>query len=201
VAYNTRVARSHTPDGNFAGINGVYPILTHPYKFNDHSGWVGISHCTVFQNDNGDWFYCSQARLPENAGGNPHSNAIMMGHVRKIRFTDDGWPVVMPERYSAVPDVTIADDELTGSWEIIRLRYQYQAQQTSQTLTLNGDKTATGALSGNWSWNAATKTLTVGSQKLYLERETDWEANPRKHTIVFAGLNANGESLWGKKNQ
>jgi arabinan endo-1,5-alpha-L-arabinosidase len=82
---------------------------------------------------------------------------------------------------------------------MIRLRYQYQAQQTSQTLTLNGDKTATGALSGNWSWNADTKTLTVGAQKLYLERETDWEANPRKHTIVFAGLNANGESLWGKK--
>jgi len=59
--------------------------------------------------------------------------------------------------------------------------------------------TATGALSGTWSYNANTKTLTIGSQKLKVQRELDWEASPRVPTIVYSGLNSGGKSLWGKK--
>ena len=51
VAYNTRVVRSQNITGPYYGIDGgnvtegaeAYPILTHPYKFNGHNGWVGIS--------------------------------------------------------------------------------------------------------------------------------------------------------------
>jgi arabinan endo-1,5-alpha-L-arabinosidase len=207
VAYNTRVCRSLNIEGPYAGFNGqnisnggeVYPILTHPYKFNNHSGWVGISHCGVFRAENGEWFYASQARLPANTNGNAYSNAIMMGHVRKIRFTEDGWPVVMPERFANVPDVAIAENELVGTWENITLKYSQGNLQTSQTLVLNENKTASGALSGAWDWDAGKKILTVGSTKLYVEREVDWEASPRRHTIVYAGLNGVGESVWGKR--
>lgn len=105
VAYNTRVVRSRSITGPYYGKNGrdvtdkggdAYPILTHPYKFNNHSGWVGISHCAVFDDGKGNWFYASQGRLPANTNGNPYSNAIMMGQVRSIRWTTDGWPVSMP---------------------------------------------------------------------------------------------------------
>jgi len=193
VAYNTRVFRSQNITGPYAGDK----IITHPYRFNDHSGWVGISHCCIF-NDGDDWFYASQGRLPANTGGNAYSNAIMMGHIRKIRWTDDGWPVVMPERYGAVPDVAINEDELAGTWEVITLNYQYQRQQTSSSMILTADKKASGAISGAWSYDAAAKTLTIGSQKLYIEREPDWESPERRPTIVFSGLNTSGQSLWGK---
>ena len=208
VNYNTRVCRSKTITGPFLGYNNAnistgaecYPILTHPYKFNNHSGWVGISHCTVFQNpDTGDWYYSSQARLPANTNGNAYSNAIMMGHVRSIQWTADGWPVVMPERYAAVPQTVIAENDLVGTWENITLNYVAGVQQTSTTLTLLADYTATGALAGAWSYNATTKILTIGSTKLNVQRELDWEASPRKPTIIYAGLNATGRSLWGKK--
>ncbi|MBN2742565.1 MAG: arabinan endo-1,5-alpha-L-arabinosidase [Marinilabiliaceae bacterium] len=208
VAYNTRVCRSKDINGPYLGINGAnvtqgadcWPIITHPYKFNNHSGWVGFAHCAVFQNEaTGDWFYTSQARLPANTNGNAYSNAIMMGHVRKIRWTDDGWPVVMPERYTAYPEVAITEDELVGQWENITLNYQYQTMQTSTPLTLTSDKKATGALSGTWSFDAVNKVLTIGTQKLCVERELDWEASPRSVTLVYSGLNANGRSLWGKK--
>ncbi|MDR2056867.1 MAG: arabinan endo-1,5-alpha-L-arabinosidase [Dysgonamonadaceae bacterium] len=207
VAYNTRVCRSRSITGPYTSYNNatisagghIYPLLTHPYKFNQHSGWVGISHCCIFQDDAGNWYYSSQGRLPANTNGNAYSNAIMMGHVRKIRWTDDSWPVVMPERYAAVPDVTIEENELIGSWENITLKYDIGEQQTSQTLTLASNHTATGILSGAWSWDVDKKILTIGNQKLYVEREVDWESSPRKHTLVYAGLNQSGESLWGKQ--
>ncbi len=208
VAYNTRVARSENVTGPYKGFNGVdvtnggdvFPIVTHPYKFNNHPGWVGFSHNAMFQNEKtGEWFYASQARLPANTGGNAFSNAIMMGHIRKVNWTEDGWPVVMPERYTAVPENKISEEELAGTWEVITLNYQYQVQQTSVALTLTADNQATGALTGAWSFDATNNVLTIGNQKLHVEREADWEASPRKLTIVFAGLNSSGVSVWGKK--
>lgn len=208
VAYNTRVCRSTNITGPYVGIDGkditqggeCFPILTHPYKFNNHSGWVGISHCCVFQNpDTKEWYYSSQGRLPANTNGNEHSNAIMMGHIRSIKWTADGWPVVMPERYTAMPQDEITESDLIGTWEHILLDYQRGVQKQSVVLTLAADKTASGALTGTWNYNASTKTLTIGSEKVIVERELDWEADPRVPTIIYAGLTANGRSLWGKK--
>ncbi len=207
VAYNTRVCRSKNITGPYYGMDGqnisngaeCWPILTHPYKFNNHSGWVGISHCCVFKDDNSNWYYCSQGRLPANTNGNAYSNAIMMGHVRSIKWTQDGWPVVMPERYAAVPKTAIDESNLVGTWEHINLAYNYGKQQTSQTLILTADKKASGAITGSWSYDASTSTLTIGSQKVLIERELNWEATTRVPTIVYAGLTSSGQSVWGKK--
>jgi arabinan endo-1,5-alpha-L-arabinosidase len=210
VAYNTRVCRSTSITGPYYDYSGTnittggdcFPVLTHPYKFNNHSGWVGFSHCAVFQDTtSGQWYYASQARLPEGTGGNAYANAIMMGHVRKIEWTDTGWPVVLPERFANVPQTIITDEDLMGSWENITLNYNKGVQATSTTLTLSSNYIATGALSGLWSYNRNTNTLTIGTVKLKVERELDWESSPRVPTIVYAGLNASGVSLWGKKVQ
>ena len=128
VAYNTRVVRSVNPEGPYVDMLGnsatsgqdMYPEVTAPYKFAGSEGWVGISHCGIFDDGNGNWFYASQGRFPVNVGGNQYSNAIMMGHIRSIRWTEDGWPVVMPERYGAVPKVAITQSELVGEWELIQ---------------------------------------------------------------------------------
>lgn len=210
VAYNTRVCRSKSITGPYLGYNGenissggeCFPILTHPYKFAGHSGWVGISHCAIFRNsDTNDWFYASQGRLPANTNGNAYSNAIMMGQIREIKWTDDGWPVVMPERYANVPQTEISESDLVGSWENIFLNYRYQAQQTSSTLVLSADHSVSGAISGSWSFDSVTKTLTIGSYQVIVERGLDWEAEPRKQTIMYAGLTDIGVSIWGKKSQ
>ncbi len=211
IPYNTRVCRSVNVDGPYYDYLGTnisddggecFPVITHPYQFNDHSGWVGISHCCIFQNEtSADWFYASQARLPANTNGNAYSNSIMMGHVRKVRWTDDGWPVVMPERYAAVPQDNISSEDLVGTWEHITLNYEYGVQQQSSELVLSSDGKATGALTGSWSYDEEEKILTIGSCKLCVERELDWEADPREPTIVYAGLNSSGISLWGKKSQ
>ena len=210
VPYNTRVARSKNITGPYLGINGtnvtsggdMLPVVTHPYKFTDSHGWVGIAHCAIFDDGKGNWFYASQGRFPENVPDINASNAIMMGHVRSIRWTKDGWPLVMPQRYGAVPKVPITEAELIGNWEHIDLSYSYNNQKTSSVMTLSeGHKITAGAwLNGNWSYNPENQILTANGVELYLQREVDWEATPRTHTIVYAGYTTQ-KTYWGKKSK
>lgn len=213
VPYNTRVARASDIEGPYLGIDGtditnaggdILPVVTHPYKFNGSYGWVGISHCCVFDDGNGNWYFASQGRFPANVGGNAYSNAIMMGHVRSIRWTEDGWPLVMPERYGAVPQVAINESELVGNWEHIDLSYSYGNQRTSSIMTLSADhKVSSGSWKGvAWKFDSDNNILELDNGiKLYLQRETDWEASPRTHTIVYAGYGTNNKTYWGKKVQ
>ena len=220
VPYNTRVVRSANIEGPYLDITGrnftngagdCYPIVTHPYKFNLSNGWVGISHCAVFKKENtNEWFYMSQGRLPANTGGNPYSNAIMMGHVRRIVWCpasinepDNLWPIALPERYAAVPDYgTITKDSLVGTWEHINLKYSYAQQDLATALTLKADGTMSGALTGNWSYDATKKQLILGNIVVCVEREVDWEATPRRVTFVYAGTEKNlNATYWGKKSK
>ena len=192
-----------------ANGGNAFPMVTHPYRFGDDHGWVGISHCAVFQDGQGNWFYASQGRFP-NGYDNWAPNAIMLGHVRSIRWTDDGWPVVMPERYSGVPQVTIEEQELVGDWENIELKYEYGKQRSSVSFTLCEDHTVSGSWQSgkSWSYDAEKCVLTINGIALYLQREADWEAGKetnnthtgRTKTIVYAGLSSNGQTTyWGKK--
>lgn len=213
IPYNTRVARAANIEGPYLGMDGtdvtnsggdILPVVTHPYKFSSGYGWVGISHCCVFDDGNGNWFFASQGRFPANVGGNAYSNAIMMGHVRSIRWTKEGWPLVMPERYGAVPQVEITEEELIGDWEHIDLSYSYGNQKTSNKMTLSADHTVTeGTWSGaTWEYDSNDRILKFSNGvEVYLQRETDWEASPRTHTIVYAGYGSNYKTYWGKKSK
>jgi len=220
VPYNTRVVRSANIEGPYLDITGrnftngagdCYPIVTHPYKFNLSNGWVGISHCAVFKKENtNEWFYMSQGRLPKDIPGIAASNAIMMGHVRRIVWCpasksepDNLWPIALPERYAAVPDYgTITKDSLVGNWEHINLKYSYAQQDLATALTLKADGTMSGALSGNWSYDATKKQLILGNIVVCVEREVDWEATPRRVTFVYAGTEKNlNATYWGKKSK
>ena len=222
VPYNTRVVRAQNIEGPYYDITGrnftnargdCFPIVTHPYKFSKGSGWVGISHCAVFQQEGtGDWFYASQGRFPTDAGGNA-PNAVMMGHVRRIVWCpsaadalDDLWPISLPERYAGLSKTAVKADEIPGKWEHINLKYDFGKQDTAANLELKADGTMSGALSGTWSFDEAKQFLTLVSGGktviVVVAHEVDWEASPRVETVVYAGteksLNA---TWWGKKVQ
>ena len=107
---------------------------------------------------------------------------------------------MLPERYAAVPQASLTAEEFVGEWEHINLTYSYQKQRTSGKLTLNADGTMSGALSGNRSFDPETNILRLGSFKMCVARELDWEASPRKATIVYAGYSSDGKrTFWGKR--
>ena len=223
--YHTRVLRSKHPDRGYKDMRGIagevgqeaLPVVTHPYQFDGSCGWAGFSHCAVFSDNNGGWYYASQARFPEEAGGNAPS-AVMMGHVRTIRWTEgesnndrNGWPVVMPERYGAVPQVAVGKEELAGIWELIQLKASSGFDGDTPIyssvrliLSENGKVTAESELFGNteWTYEVEKEVLVVNGVRIYLSREVDWESSPRRATIVGGGYQGNGDDIrtvWVKK--
>ncbi|MCB0570260.1 MAG: arabinan endo-1,5-alpha-L-arabinosidase [Phaeodactylibacter sp.] len=209
--YNVRVGRADSPEGPFYDFNGKdlneeednVPMILAPYRFNNHSGWQGTAHCSVFS-DGARYFMAHQGR--------PGANKYFMDmHVRKVFWTEDGWPVVSPERYAALEQTPITTEELAGSWELILLGYQvvpgYAEEQvspdfqTSGPLTLSADGTFNGNAENRWAYNAPWLRLDWAGgrvDKLHVERGRDWE-NSIDETLLFTGLNEQGQSVWGKK--
>ena len=220
VPYNTRVVRADNIEGPYYDITGrnftnargdCFPIVTHPYKFSKGNGWVGISHCCIFQQEGtGDWFYASQGRFPASAGGNA-PNAVMMGHIRRIVWCpssaddlSDLWPIALPERYAGLTAKSVTAKEIPGQWEHINLKYDYGNQDVSQDLSINEDGTLSGALTGSWEFDESSQFLTLkaGGKTVVVvvAHEVDWEASPRVETIVYAGTEKSLNSTWwGKK--
>lgn len=208
VAYNTRVARSKNILGPYLTNTGMsitagaecFPMLTHPYSFQNHTGWVGFAHCGIFQNPTTkQWYYASQARLPEGVPGINVSNAIMMGHVRGIQWTEEGWPVVEPERYAGVPTTAFTEANIIGTLEQITMNYQYKTIQKSITINLTADKKVSGGVTGTWSYDSSKKILTVNGVKCNVIDAWDWESATRKVTLSYTGLTTTGLPVWGKK--
>ncbi|SDM31376.1 arabinan endo-1,5-alpha-L-arabinosidase [Catalinimonas alkaloidigena] len=207
--YNVRVGRADSPEGPFLDFNGVDlngeedngPMILAPYQFEGHPGWQGVSHCAVWHRD-GQYYLAHQGRPVENA-------FYMVLHVRKVFWTEDGWPVVSPERYAGVAQTAIETSELAGNWEQIAFGYRvvpgYAEEQTSPdlqtavTLTLEAGGTINGETGSAWTYEAPWLTLTTsaGTTKVYVARGRDWEN--QRETLVFSGLEADGTARWGKQ--
>lgn len=223
TTYNVRVGRSDKPEGPFLDYFGKelkdttnnFPILTAPYRFENHPGWAGTAHCGVLTADDGSFFMVHQGRL------SPH-NQMMDLHVRQLFFTKDGWPVVSPERYASDAPRRFAAADLVGEWELIRVQeplYERQLEagqilwgegelkmeewNVSRLLSFNKEGgIGKNANQGTWSFSTEEQSLSLLLDGEELERLIvfaghDWE-NERK-TILFTGLDSRGRSVWGKR--
>jgi len=209
--YNVRVCRGDNPAGPFYDYNGIDvntnvdhgPMILAPYKFNDHGGWQGTGHCSVFDDGIGQYYMAHNAR--------PGVNSYFMNlHVRKMFWTSDNWPVVSPERYAWEDNSTVAKDSIIGDWERIVLNYRvvpgYDKEQvspdfqTSVALTIASDGTLNGDANSKWAYTAPwleMKWSNGNTDKVFVQKGRDWEH--KANTIIFTGLNDEGTAVWGKK--
>lgn len=209
--YNVRVMRGDKPDGPFYDFNGADantnvdhgPMIIAPYKFAGHSGWQGVSHSTAFSDGAGNYFIAHQGR--------PGIDKYYMNmHVRKLFWTQDGWPVASPERYAYEKDSLISQADVVGEWEQIVLGYNivpgYSVEQTnpdfqnSVNLTISANGTMNGNATNTWTYTAPWLQLNWANgftDKVYVQKGRDWEN--KKNTIIFSGLNNQGTAVWGKK--
>jgi len=216
--YNVRVFRSSNPEGPFVDWNGedadaqsdhVDQIVLAPYAFKEHGGWQGTAHCSVFKDDNGQYYMANQARPAAN-------KFFMVMHVRKMFWSDNGWPMVSPERYANVPQTPITRNELIGQYEQIVQGYVrvpgYANEQTNPNINyalpnnpqLHANGTIFGDPNNTWVFDAQKSTLEMRwagglfVDKLHVSRERDWERK-KESTIVMTGYNGGGLSIWFKK--
>lgn len=210
--YNVRVSRADSPEGPFYDYNGndinTYmdngPMIIAPYQFNGHSGWQGVAHQAVFNDDEGNFYISHQGRPGID-------RFCMVLHNRKLHWTTDGWPIASPERFAGVEQTTVTEGELVGNYEQIILGYNvvpgFASTQTSpdfQTainLTINADGTLNNN-EGNWTYDGdswLTLSWSNGyTDVVHVDRGRDWE-NKVESTILFSGLNNDGTAIWAKK--
>ncbi len=212
--YNIRVGRSTSPTGPFLDYFGNdinlkednAPMIVAPYQFDNHSGWQGVSHCAVFDDEAGNYYIAHQGR--------PGIDKYFMNlHVRPLHWTADGWPIASPERYAGVQQDEIKRDELVDSFEFINFRYDivpgYSREQLSPnfqtSIDLNLDEA--GTVNGNdaYSWEYQNGVLSLDyentSYQLNVFRGRDWENNIES-TVLLSGLNPQtAYAVWGKKQQ
>lgn len=210
--YNIRVGRSTSPTGPFLDYFGNdinvkednAPMIVAPYRFDNHSGWQGVSHCAVFEDGTGQYYIAHQGR--------PGIDKYFMNlHVRQLHWTTDGWPIASPERYAGVTQDAITKDELVGTFEFIDFKYTIVPGYANEQLSPDFQDSviieldASGTIDGNesYSWEYQDGKLSLSydnvNYELLVFRGRDWENNIES-TVLFSGLNPQtAYAVWGKK--
>ncbi|GAE33950.1 arabinan endo-1,5-alpha-L-arabinosidase [Halalkalibacter akibai] len=208
--YNVRVGRSSEITGPFLDYNGLdlADITSRPsdeigtkilagYKFQDGGGWMAPGHNSILEED-GDYFICHHARMLEKKD-------IFCLHIRRIVWTEDGWPLVSPERYTGEVLERIDSTAIIGSWDAVKFERLVEGVHESFDLQFLADH----QLKMNneiYNWIKTD----IYTCKLFHEDDNinevaelkilkawDWERDCE--TLVFTGMDANGTCMFGKK--
>ncbi|MNK42105.1 Extracellular endo-alpha-(1-_5)-L-arabinanase precursor [compost metagenome] len=210
--YNVRVARSDSITGPYVDYNGremtdtsyepQYKVgnkVLGGYRLGDDPGWIAPGHNSVLK-DGENYFIVHHAR------GEQDKNWSYL-HVRKILWTEDGWPVVSPERYAGETLQDIPKSLIAGGWDYLVMDPSVDGQVESSRIELKSDGSINGPSGhGTWSFDGKyTLNLTWGNpgdgkgkaDLVQLLPSWDWEQN--RQTLVFTGMDEKGISVWGKQ--
>jgi len=200
--YNIRVGRSESITGPYVDINGnrftdiehfpqseVGNKILGSYSFAQDYGWIAPGHNSVLKDDQ-EYFIAHHAR-----GGKDKRWPYL--HIRRILWTDNGWPVVSPQRYAGEKVQKLEGDEIKGIWEIILLDRANNYQIKSIEIEISHQS--------NYRFESDKQTFYVslntpfigGEFALKLLPAWDWEKD--RPCLVFSGLDRQGLCLWGKK--
>ncbi|MGN0182092.1 MAG: family 43 glycosylhydrolase [Candidatus Ornithomonoglobus sp.] len=80
------------------------------YQLGDGITYYGNGHCSVFRDDDGEWY------LVEHCREVPDGYAKLS--VRKMLWNEDGWPVVSPLDYAGEKLQAIPENALYGAWDL-----------------------------------------------------------------------------------
>ena len=79
------------------------------YQLGDGITYLGNGHCSVIEND-GEWYLVEHCRKV--------ADAVAYLQVRKMLWTDSGWPVVSPLVYAGEGEQVIPEEMLYGTWDL-----------------------------------------------------------------------------------
>ena len=205
--YNIRVARSRNIEGPYSDQNGEsvnrhgdnkenqnrifgYKLMG-SYQFEGETTYFGPGHNSVLY-DNGEWYLVHHTRVTN--GG------LATLHVRKMLWTDSGWPIVSPERYAGEEEQALDAKAVEGEWDFISIGDNTNAMLMSDKLTLYDDGTAaTKGNSGSWSISGSILTLDLPERHITAHVLPSYDRDRSAPNLVFTGIDGNDCEVWGKK--
>ncbi|MDK2810681.1 MAG: arabinan endo,5-alpha-L-arabinosidase [Petroclostridium sp.] len=205
--YHIRVGRSKSVTGPYVDFNGTeltnieknpYEVgvkIAGGYKFEQDLGWMALGHNSVL-NDNGEWFLVHHAR-PEGEQNWPYMQ------VRKLVWSEDGWPLVSPELYAGEKLQKIDQSIIAGTYDRIKhFDFMLSVVEPSEKMYLKPDKTCMiDREKGEWFIEGDYRlVIQVGNitERYVIIPSWDWEK--KTTTLVLTGIDSEGRCIWGKKN-
>lgn len=208
--YNIRVARSRCVTGPYLDHNGrdmfdlddkdntLGYMLACGYAFHEGTQYMGPGHNSVLRDFDGEWYLVHHIREKNFKGGEPSTM-----HVRKMLWSEDGWPLALPEIYSGEKQQPIALSDIPGKYERIRLTPTVpQGIQTSITMELREDFTASLNISIKATWKVVDDyTIEVSYSDVTETYKIipAWDYELWRPTLAITGKDNKGICLWGKK--
>ena len=223
---NIRVGRSKSITGPYVDAGGrvltdvedfdarVGTMLAAGYRLDDHDGWAAPINGKLLQAGELGWMLALTAKNSEGR----------VFQIRRVIWTDDGWPVVSPECYGGETWQPAKAADLPGRYEIItfvprlpqamtefvkmelltpavqgvsstRNDWAYKIAADSQGRVELG-----GSHRGSWVWKND-RILEIRypnfTQTLYVLPAWDWELG--EGTMVLTGLDSKGQAVWAKR--
>lgn len=204
--YHVRVGRSKDIKGPYVDYHDVEmtTIDEHPnhiglkitsgYKFGNSEGWFALGHNSVL-NDQGEWYLIHHTR-PEVAPKWPYLQ------VRKMVWTEDGWPLVCPCPYSGESSQQISKEAIIGIYDRIEFNVDDPHLVTpSVKAYFKQDQTCLiGNMSGTWALEGEQRlVIRYGEEEERHQVLTAWDFENWKPTLMTTGLNSKGICCWMKQ--
>lgn len=209
--YNIRVGRSRSVTGPYLDHNGrdmtdlndddntLGFMIACGYKFDDDpTGFMGPGHNSVLHDFDGEWYIACHIREHNFKGGEPSTL-----HIRKMLWTDEGWPVISPENYTGEKLQPVTAKTVYGNYERIKLVPMIpQGMLTSVKMSLfdNGKGMLADSIHIQWELSDEhTITLRYANITEKLKVLAAWDYEAWKPTIVLTGTDNKNICIWGKK--
>ncbi len=207
--YQVRVGRSRQIKGPFLDYHGreltdltdadnsIGMLLFGGYHWNDGTEYMAPGHNSVLHDQDGSWYLVCHIR-EKNFRNKPEPSTMQ---VRRIYWSEDGWPMLSPEPYSGEIRQDIPAESLNGLYERINMVSSLpQGIQTAVPMKLG----AKGyyeccSIQGTWSYDGRALSIAYGphQEKAYVTAVWDHEKN--QPTIALTGISGDGVQFWAKR--
>ncbi len=221
--YNIRVCRSKTPDGPYYDFDGRDMIectgavgtffddeaaekfgmkLMGGYRWSIREGEEGIDrkglvspghNSAIYDEESDKYFLLFHTRFEKK--GEMHQV-----RVHQMFFNEDGWPVVMPYRYTGETQETYKKAEVAGVYKYINHGRKITSDLvTSEEITLYQNGSIEGAVNGSWKLKNGNKIeVTIDNITYSGVCAIAYDEFGEKEVMTFTAVSVqNGQSIWG----
>lgn len=219
--YNMRIFRSENPDGPYVDQNGnsaIYPRggdniggtvgerLMSNYQWNCNSRpFKAQGHNSALMDDDGKLYVIYHTKFDDNWGAHEV-------RVHQMIMNQDGWPTAAPYEYSgeSLSAKGHSMTAVTGDYDFIfhTLDQKFVNEQSADvekphTITLNGDGSISGYITGTWSMAAGSPYMSlnfggVTYKGAFLVQADESAAQTVRMTFTATG---NNTCVWGSKRE
>lgn len=213
--YNMRVSRSKNPDGPYediekqsmekvkGGFNTFFDDVSiapygnkimgnFTYEQNNgmtHEGYVSAGHNSVYYDEiTGQYYLIFHTRFPnrgENYGVRVH----------QLYFTDDGWPIVNPLRYSGEENENISKKQVKGFYNVLATTKEITESISEPSLVeFKSNGKIKGDYDGEWQFKEKGESsyITIEDTKYKGKFVESWDETQEKIVLTFTGVSETG---------